>query len=511
MTTETMIRKVLEDFEVKEVSDRVLEFVGSTEMVDRDGEVIRMNGWQLKNYRKNPVFMWAHDYHSPPIGRANLVHTDARGLMFQVEFADEETYPFADTIYKLYKGGFLKATSVGFIPLEWEDGKDDKAPRRIYKKQELLELSGVPVPANPEALVSARDQGCITAKEFDAFNQVIEVDDVRDMRDVKSATKPEETEDWISIPVAECEITATIDISEKEGIKALYCGKDKKVHTYKFDKREPFNWTMARAKKWVEEHTEGFEPEETKAAIPYKRTPLASEDTLWEASREVAQAEVADLKIMCTWVGDEPENKTAYKLPHHKAGGEHACVWAGVRATAAVIMGARGGVAIPDKDMPGVKAHIAGHYKDFDKGDPPWARADAVSQETIKDELDYLAEAISERGLAENTEPLAWKLVEIICAEAGSDIPVDIAAKVGAVLNAKNKQALKDAQGLIQTVLDSAAPEPQEESIDLKMTTEQLITYIREALAELSQPVPSKAEVLDLVRGIVQAEIAKHN
>lgn len=405
MVTETkMIRKVLEDFEIKEVSDRVLEFVGSTEMVDRDGEVIRMSGWQLKNYRKNPVFMWAHDYRSPPIGKTNLVHTDAKGLVFQVEFADAETYAFADTIYKLYKAGFLKATSVGFIPLEWEDGKDDKLPRRTYKKQELLELSGVPVPANPEALRLAQDQGLITAKEFDAFwEPVITASD-------DAVTKPEETETTIRIPVPGEEGKHTdhkrrvIPVSEEKGIQGLYCVDCKKIIIYIFDKEK--GWTMESAQAWVDDHTEAQEPEETKEAIPSKRT--------------------------------------------------------------------------------------------FD-------------QETIKDELDYLLEAISESGLAESTEPLAWKLVESIFAEAGSDIPVDIAAKVGAVLNAKNKQALKDAQGLIQTVLDSAAPEPQEESIDLKITTDQLITYIREALAELHQPVPSKAEVLDLVRGIVQAEIAKRN
>jgi len=171
MSEELMITKIL-DVEVKEVSDRVLEFVGSTEDVDREGETISAEGWDLKNYKKNPVFLWAHDYRSPPIGKSLRVKAEDGKLMFKIEFADAETYAFADTIYRLYKGGFLKATSVGFIPKEWNDGDGDKAPRRAYIKQELLELSAVPVPANPNALQTAQEEGVITVKEFEALMPV---------------------------------------------------------------------------------------------------------------------------------------------------------------------------------------------------------------------------------------------------------------------------------------------------------------------------------------------------
>jgi len=255
-----LIRKVIET-DIKEVSDRVLEFVGSTEKQDRDGELIKADGWLLKNYKKNPVFMWAHDYRQPPIGKAVSVGIKDGSLKFKIEFADEETYPFADTIYRLFKGGFLNATSVGFMPKEWSDGDGEKAPRRTYTKQELLELSAVPVPSNPDALQQAVDDGCITVKELgDCQTKWIEpMGDTASEIETDSTliTKPEETDDFIRIPVAECDVTATIDISKEEGIKALYCGKEKKVKTYLFDKRPPYNWTMAKAKKWVEEHKSG--------------------------------------------------------------------------------------------------------------------------------------------------------------------------------------------------------------------------------------------------------------
>ena len=233
-----MIRKEV-IAEVKAVSgkERTLEFTGSTETRDRVGDIIEVAGWQLKNYKTNPVFMWAHRYGDPPIGKATRVWKSEGKLKFHIEFADAETYEFADTIYKLYQGGFLSAVSVGFEPIEWEDieQKGDSLGRGTrFKKQDLLELSAVPVPANAEALMNAREAGVITTKQLEAI------------------TKPEETEDYIRVPVAECKITATIDISKDEGIKALYCGKEKKVATYLFEKAK--GWTMAKAKKWVEEH-----------------------------------------------------------------------------------------------------------------------------------------------------------------------------------------------------------------------------------------------------------------
>lgn len=62
--------------------------------------------------------------------------------------------------------------------------------------------------------------------------------------------KPEVTENYIRIPVSDCEVTATITISEEKGIKALYCGKENKIRTYLFDINK---WTVVRAEKWVEE------------------------------------------------------------------------------------------------------------------------------------------------------------------------------------------------------------------------------------------------------------------
>jgi len=171
-----LIRKDL-DFEIKAVGDpqdRVLEFVGSTDQVDRYGDVIEVAGWDLKNYKKNPVFLWAHDYKQPPVGKTLKVAKTDQGLLFQVKFATAEEYPFADTIYKLYLGGYLRATSVGFQDLEREPitDKEGKQVGWRFKKQELYELSAVPVPANPNALIMAVQKGVVSPREVEDLTGV---------------------------------------------------------------------------------------------------------------------------------------------------------------------------------------------------------------------------------------------------------------------------------------------------------------------------------------------------
>jgi len=68
---------------------------------------------------------------------------------------------------------------------------------------------------------------------------------------------PETTDQYVRIPVAVCKITATIDISKSEGIKALYCGKEKKIHTYLFAVAK--GWTLAKAKQWIKDHKKNLE------------------------------------------------------------------------------------------------------------------------------------------------------------------------------------------------------------------------------------------------------------
>lgn len=139
------------NMEVEDLGARKMAFTISTASVDRDGDSIDAKGWQLDNYIKNPVVLWAHDYSQLPVGKAVNIQATDKGLRAEVEFPPLGTYPFADQVHDMVKNGFLNATSVGFAPKEHMKAAD-RERGYDFKSQELLEFSIVPVPCNPEAL-----------------------------------------------------------------------------------------------------------------------------------------------------------------------------------------------------------------------------------------------------------------------------------------------------------------------------------------------------------------------
>lgn len=119
----------------------------SSEMVDRDGDIIRQNGINFDNYKKNPVVLWAHNPSMPPIGKINVDTIEVKnGATYgAVEFAST---PFAQEIKTLYDDNILNAWSIGFKVTDFDKIKGGYD----ITESELYELSAVPVPANPEAL-----------------------------------------------------------------------------------------------------------------------------------------------------------------------------------------------------------------------------------------------------------------------------------------------------------------------------------------------------------------------
>lgn len=143
---------------VREVTDKGIVAWVSAETVDRDGDLLLAAGAKLDNYRRNPVVIWAHDYKLPPIGRAtDLRVVPGEGVEASTEFADT---PFAQEIAGLYRGKFLTAFSVGFIPTASGGPSREGQTGLTITEWELLEYSAVPVPANPDALAkAATDEG----------------------------------------------------------------------------------------------------------------------------------------------------------------------------------------------------------------------------------------------------------------------------------------------------------------------------------------------------------------
>lgn len=144
----SIIRKV----ETAEVSDD-LTFVLSDATVDRYGDVIEAEGWDLRWFKRNPIALFGHsgDF---PIGTWEDVRVEGGKLIGKLKLAAEGTSPRIDELRRLVQQKVLKAVSVGFKPVESEPMGQRGGVR--YLKQELLETSLVSVPANPAALAVAK-------------------------------------------------------------------------------------------------------------------------------------------------------------------------------------------------------------------------------------------------------------------------------------------------------------------------------------------------------------------
>ena len=131
-----------------------LEFVLSDETSDRMGDIIMSDGWDLSNFKKNPIALFGHrsDF---PIGTWKNVRVVDKQLRGFLELAPEGTSDRIDEIRALIDAGVLKAVSVGFRPKESKP-RPETDYGVFFTKSELVETSLVSVPANPNALAVAK-------------------------------------------------------------------------------------------------------------------------------------------------------------------------------------------------------------------------------------------------------------------------------------------------------------------------------------------------------------------
>lgn len=154
----------IEELEGKQV------FVATDETVDREGDIISLDGWDLSNFKRNPILLWSHNPFEPMIGRAKNIRMrnvgGSRKLTFEPEF--HEKSPLSKLIADLVKEGWIKTVSVGFRAFQKEGNR--------FTKQELMEISFVNIPANPEATQLAFSKGYSKDTVGKLFNIVTEVE-----------------------------------------------------------------------------------------------------------------------------------------------------------------------------------------------------------------------------------------------------------------------------------------------------------------------------------------------
>lgn len=166
----------------------IATFVASTETKDRHGSVVNQDGWDLEKFNKNPVIGYQHELYGAPCeksdpddiigkGKAWLegegrAEGDEKRLMVDIEFDDDPENTRAQKVKRKVEKGFLNTVSVGFIPVGEpsrgrvnEEGDVIDEDTLFFKGQELLEISVVNIPSNPDAV-----QNQIRSRAYDAIS-----------------------------------------------------------------------------------------------------------------------------------------------------------------------------------------------------------------------------------------------------------------------------------------------------------------------------------------------------
>lgn len=431
--------------EVEPGADRTIKFTISTGSADREKDIINPSGWDTTNYLQNPVVLFAHDYDSLPVARAISLRQDGDTLVAEAQFADAELNPMAEQVYQMLKQGFLRGASVGFRPLSYQFNEERGGVD--FDKQELLEFSVVPVPANPGALMSAglkaADVALITkwAKDTLAAFDLPEGDDSAPDGPMRASfTKApirDQLDDFLDVMR---KAMNDIKVSVREAIKNV----DEFQDTFQYSAVNGDDKSLEPSCKGVTPpNPSGFG--EAPVNEVWKKPTLSDfTDASWT---DLSDTERRSIATHFAWsAASVPETFGEMKLPHHKATGD--VVWRGVASAAAYLDATQ----LPSDDVGAVKRHLANHYKQFDR-DAPWERDVAGWTAYCKARAKLMAKSdgsLSPERLAHLLDDFGFEDEAVVLVTPSSD-----ESKPGGGAAAPSSLPIKATQDVVGPVLDA--------------------------------------------------------
>ena len=169
------------EIEVDGETKTVYPFVLTSEIVDRDGDVVIVNDMNIDNYKKNAQVFFEHDTNKHSVGKAYNVRKQKGKVVGDVWFheLDEDS----KQIKRYVEAGVYEAGSIGFRVYGSRKRRADRNEKTPFETineltpTELYEFSVVKIPANPEAIrkayqreVEAKQKGLL--KEGDNIMEI---------------------------------------------------------------------------------------------------------------------------------------------------------------------------------------------------------------------------------------------------------------------------------------------------------------------------------------------------
>lgn len=142
----------------------IAQFEASNQSVDREEDIVVMDGGDFTDYRKNPVLQWVHELYSEPIGAVIDIQIDKSDKTNPRMIATclfQQVQQHARELCELVRLGYLKAVSIQFRnkPGGYKFPSDDERKVLgmgpggvIHTAWKMIELSLCPVGMNQDAL-----------------------------------------------------------------------------------------------------------------------------------------------------------------------------------------------------------------------------------------------------------------------------------------------------------------------------------------------------------------------
>ncbi len=229
----------------------VVTVIASDESLDRHGEVLPIESWDLSKFKGSPRMLVDHDHRVESIvGKWVNVRIEGKQLMMDAQF--HGITELSKAVEQMVNEGYLDTVSVGFI-------SSDPTPENPKHSNELIETSWVTVPANPNArLVKALEMPVsdeekakleIFKKETDEPVEIKKEDEVKtvlinSVEEYIAFKADEKNKDFTGVNCSAAFIEKLIDDSEK--LKTLTESKEGKVELSKALKNKAFNHAVLK-------------------------------------------------------------------------------------------------------------------------------------------------------------------------------------------------------------------------------------------------------------------------
>jgi hypothetical protein len=176
-----IIRSLAITARIVDEASGLVDFIASTPTVDSYGESIAPDGFDVSSVETNLPLVDSHDYSSVRtlIGKVVKCWTQGKSFMCSAKLAiDVPENDLAKLAFAMLKAGYLRACSVGFMPLQvlrpTDEGYDEECerlgvekPSLIYTSCKLLELSLCCIGANPDAVTASASAAGLSRKSLE--------------------------------------------------------------------------------------------------------------------------------------------------------------------------------------------------------------------------------------------------------------------------------------------------------------------------------------------------------